>query len=210
MEIRNDSFKAQPARHHADFTRPNREAIERGTPGVDDIRAQQARAKAEQAARMEAAEAKESAQRIEAARAVHAERLTAARLYEGRKVSAPAAETVDTVDIAPDVADADAAERARMADEALEAERASGARDQLALQAQRAEAARALLSERAGGARDQLALSETSMRLRADAQPADEAARAERVAELKALFQQGRLNTDELVARASYNLLSGE
>ena len=207
MEIRNNSFKAQPAKHIADFTRPNREAIERGTPGVDDIRAQQARAKAEQAARLEAAEAKELAQRIDAARNVHAQRVAAARRTGERSGTAA---TEDTLDIAPDVAEADQAERAGMAREALEAERAAGARDQLALQAQRAEAARALLAERAGGARDKLSLSETSLRLRADAQPADEAARAERVAELKALFQQGRLNTDELVARASYHLLSGE
>jgi anti-sigma28 factor (negative regulator of flagellin synthesis) len=78
-----------------------------------------------------------------------------------------------------------------------------------ALLAERAAAAR-LVSERAAGARDKLSLSETSLRLRADAQPADDAARAERVAELKSLYQQGRLNTDELVARAAYHMLSGE
>jgi anti-sigma28 factor (negative regulator of flagellin synthesis) len=209
MEIRNNSFKAQPAKNAADFTRPNREAIERGTPDVEDIRAEQARAKAQHAARMEAAEAKETAQRIDAARAVHSERVSKARVVEERK-SAAAAPAGDVVDIAADVAGADPAERARMADEAQESERALGARDQASLQAQRAEAARALLTDRASGARDKISLSETSMRLRADAQPSDEAARAERVAELKAHFQQGRLNTDELVARAAYHMLSGE
>lgn len=202
MEIRNNSFNAQPAKKVADFTRPNREAIQRGTPDVEDIRAEQARAKAQHAARMEAAEEKQAAQRIDAARAVHAERVANARQVEERR---SATATGDVVDIAPDQA-----ERARRTDEALESERALGARDQLALQAERAEAARALLSDRASGARDKLSLSETSIRLRADVQPNDEAARAERVAELKANFQQGRLNTDELVARAAYHMLSGE
>jgi hypothetical protein len=192
MEIRNNSFKGQPARNQADFTRPNREAIERGTPDVEDIRAQQARARAEHAARMEAAEAKENAQRIDAARSVHAERVASARVVEQR---AGAASSQDVVDIAADVAQADDVERERMAGQALLAERAAAAR---------------LVSERAAGARDKLSLSETSLRLRADAQPADDAARAERVAELKSLYQQGRLNTDELVARAAYHMLSGE
>lgn len=205
MEIRNDSFEAQPAKRIADFTRPNREAIKRGTPGIEDIRAQQARAKAEHAARMEAAEGKELAQRIDAARTVHAQRLSGARRADD--ATQPAA---DTVEIAPDAVEAERADLARTATEELEAERASGARDQLSLQTERAEAARALLAERAGAARDKLSLSDTSLRLRADAEPADGSARAERVAELKALFQQGRLNTDELVARASYHLLSGE
>lgn len=192
MEIRNNSFKGQPARNQADFTRPNREAIERGTPDVEDIRTKQARARAEHAARVEAAEAKENAQRIDAARNVHAERVASARVVEQR---AGAASSQDVVDIAADVAQADDVERERMAGQALLAERAAAAR---------------LVSERAAGARDKLSLSETSLRLRADAQPADDAARAERVAELKSLHQQGRLNTDELVARAAYHLLSGE
>lgn len=192
MEIRNNSFKGQPARNQADFTRPNREAIERGTPDVEDIRAKQARARAEHAARVEAAEAKENAQRIDAARNVHAERVASARVVEQR---AGAASSQDVVDIAADVAQADDVERERMAGQALLAERAAAAR---------------LVSERAAGARDKLSLSETSLRLRADAQPADDAARAERVAELKSLHQQGRLNTDELVARAAYHMLSGE
>lgn len=207
MEIRNNSSRPQPARNQADFTRPNREAIERGTPDVADIRAELARSKAQHAARMEAAEQKEHAQRIEAARNVHAQRVAGARSAEQRAAAAPAPAS-DSVEIAADVAGASQAERARMANEALETERAQGARDQLALQAERAEAARAL-ADRAQGARDQLALSETGLRLRAGAQGADEA-RAERVAELKALFQQGRLNSDELVARAAYHLMSGE
>lgn len=207
MEIRNDSFKAQPAKNQADFTRPNREAIERGTPDTEDIRAETARAKADQAARMEAAEAKQTAQRIDAARVKHAERVASARQLEQRKAATAGG---DVVDIAPELAGADQAARARLADEALESERAQGARDQLALQAERAGAARAKLSDRASAARDELSLSETSLRLRADAQPSDDTARAERVAELKARFQEGSLNTDELVAQAAYHMLSGE
>lgn len=193
MEIRNNSFKGQPARNPADFTRPNRDAIERGTPSVADIRAEQARAKAAQAARLEAAQEQQKAERIDAARNVHAERVGAARQVEQRKADALPA---DVVDIGPEVAQADATEGERQAGQALVAERALAARE--------------VLADRAAGARDKLSLSDTSLRLRADVQPDGEAARAERVSELKSLYQQGRLNTDELVARAAYHMLSGE
>lgn len=207
MDIRNTPSSPKPSGHNlADFTRPNRDAIERGTPDVEDIRAQLARTKAQQAARQEAADEKQLAQRIDAARSTHAERVAAARQKEARKAGAQG----DVVDIDPAVADASGAEREQMAEEARLAERAQNARNQIAEEARRAFSARGQLAERAEGARDKLSLSDTSLRLRADAQPADEASRAERVAELKSLFQQGRLNTDELVARAAYNLLSGE
>ena len=207
MDIRNTPSSPKPSGHNlADFTRPNRDAIERGTPDAADIRAKLARTRAEQAARLQAAEEKQLAERIDSARAVHAERIDAARQTEARKDAAGG----DVVDIDPAVADVASEERADLAAQAELAERAEAARDQLALEGRRAFNAREALGQRAANARDELSLSETSVRLRADAQPADEASRAERVAELRSLYQQGRLNTDELVARAAYNLLSGE
>lgn len=38
----------------------------------------------------------------------------------------------------------------------------------------------------------------------------DSAARSERLSEIKSLYEQGKLNTDELVARAAHRMLGGE
>lgn len=212
MEIRSNSFDASKPPQKADITRPNRDSIERGTPdaaSADDVRAQVARNKAAQAARSEAAAEKNKAQRIDAARATYAERMGNARPTE----PAPgAAQAADVIDIRPEVAEASQAERAQLARESMLAERAGGARDQIALTSQRADGARVQLFERGENARDKVSLSDTSMRLRADAAlPSHEdPARAEHVAELRSLHQQGRLNTDELIARAAFHMLSGE
>ena len=89
---------------------------------------------------------------------------------------------------------------------ATKAERAHRARDK---RFDRIANAREKVLERLGNTADKVSLSETTLRLRADIEPADPT-RTERLAELRSQVQQGTLNTDELIARAAFKLLSGE
>jgi hypothetical protein len=224
MEIRSNSFDAsrQPPLS-ADITRPIRDSIERGTPepaDAEDVRAQVARNKAELAARMEAAAKQLAGERAKGAREKHAERLANARTKAND--SAPVAQAADVVDIRPEAASVSQAERAQNARESMLADRAQHVRDSMHLVSERAENARAVQhraeaarevhGDRAEQARDKVSLSDTGLRLRAHAarDEREDAVRAERVDELRTLHRQGRLNTDELIARAAYHLLSGE
>jgi len=214
MEIRSNSF--DPAHRpfpQGDITRPNRETIERGTPepiDADDVRAHLARHKheaLEKAKRAKAARAEhetdEKAQRATAARGKHelAEnadriRLARARAQGGDEQSPESARDPVEIRSGP----ARQAEQARSAQEGLIAQRAHAARERYEAQE---------THERAMAARDKLSLSDTTLRLQAEVAPA-ESARGERIAELRALHQTGALNTDELIARAAFKLLSGE
>ena len=206
MQIRSNSYDpSQRPFPQADITRTNREAIDRGTPEPDsakDVRARLARHKheaAEKADRAQAArqrhEDAEKAQRATAARQKHeaAEKSNRARLARERDQGQG-----DRVDL--ETGGASRNEQARSLQESLIAQRASAAR-------QKHEAAE--VSQRAQAARDKLSLSDTTLRLRSAVAP-DDAARSERLAELRGLHQAGALNTDELIARAAFKLLSGE
>lgn len=204
MDIRNNPSSPKPSHHNvADFTRPNRDAIERGTPDVEDIRERIASAKAQQLEK-----------RIGEARDKHADRVMAARRNLRAEGTSDSGDVLDidpaVAEIDPAAAEIDGLERDPAAEQSRVAARAQAARDKLAENARRALAAREQLADRAQDARDKLSLSDTSIRLRAAAQPSDETSRAERVAELKELYQAGRLNSAELVGRAATNLLSGE
>ena len=213
MEIRSNSFDpAQRPPAQADITRPNRDTIERGTPEPatgEDVRARLARQRheaAEKAERAKAARAKheadEKSQRAAAARGRHeaaerANRIRMARLRASAQDGGPTspAARADTVEIG-----STQAEQANSVQANLIAERAQAARG-------RHEAAET--HQRAMAARDRLSLSETTLRLQADAAPGNNPG-SERVAELRALHQAGALNTEELIARAAFKLLSGE
>ena len=212
MEIRSNAFEpARPSLPSADITRPNRETIERRTPepsNPEDVRARLAQQKQVLAERAAAARQAQLAERAQNAReTLKAQRVANARAQLAGEDAAVRPAAADSGEAAPG---ASQAERAASVREALLAERAQNARAKKL--SERAQGAReSLLQQRIEGARDKVSLSETSLRLRAQAaREPDGAERAERVSELRALHQQGALNTDELIARAAYKMLSGE
>ena len=64
---------------------------------------------------------------------------------------------------------------------------------------------------RASAARDKLSLSDTTLRLQADAATSEgEDVGSRNLAEIRKRVENASLNTDELIAKAAYKLLSGE
>jgi anti-sigma28 factor (negative regulator of flagellin synthesis) len=200
MEIRSNSF--EPLRrgaNPADITRPNRETIDKSTPeprSPEDVRAHLAEERREadlRSQRLQAAREKR-ADRVHNARDKRIERFGNALAKHSGQEEAPAAtpQRSDSIDIEDGIAS--------------KAERAHRARDK---RFDRIANAREKVLERMGSTSDKVSLSETTLRLRADIEPADPT-RAGRLAELRSQVQQGTLNTDELIARAAFKLLSGE
>ncbi len=128
---------------------------------------------------------------------IEAQRIAAAREAYVSKRAQLARDKMERVQDAREKA----AERPSLARETYLAERAQNARDVLAGKNSQDDA-------------DRISLSETSLRLRAHAaragQGAEDESRAARIAELRARHESGDLNTDELIARAAFKLLSGE
>ena len=197
MEIRSNSF--EPLRrgaNPADITRPNRETIDKSTPAPkssEDVRTRLSDERREadlRSERLQAARAKR-ADRIRNAREKRIERFGKALAKHSVQEETPKAtpSRADSVELSEGIA--------------TKAERAHNARDK------RFERIANALARHPENGADKVSLSETTLRLRADIAPGDPA-RADRVAELRSLHEQGTLNTDELIARAAFKLLSGE
>ncbi len=203
MEIRSPSNEpSRPAQSASDITRLNREAIRKRMPeplDAEDMRAELARQQEQEAQRIAAARQAYKAERAQNAREKRSERAHDARekaLASQDQVRAASADPAEAPAGQPS-----RAERLQNAREAYLAERAQNARDVLA-------------AKGAQDSTDRISLSETSLRLRAHAarggQGVEDETRAARIAELRELHQSGSLNTDELIARAAFKLLSGE
>ena len=211
MEIRSNFEPPRRPYPQADITRPNRDTIERQTPEPatgEDVRANAARQKHEArelAKRIKNARQKMKAddpgysKRAHAARVKHeeAEKANRIRMARERAVNQEdAAPRADSVEIAGTPVDiSQRAHNARAKYEAAESRH-------------RYEAAE--VRARASAARDKLSLSDTTLRLQADAASSEGSGEESRIAELRRRVENASLNTDELIAKAAYKLLSGD
>lgn len=210
MEIRSNAFNA-PKNHRLDITLPNRESIAAGKPdpvSPEDVRARGAEQRQIAKERIEGArdKAQQLAERAKNARSIRSERIANARSLRAERSEGARRQAVAAPADEARPVDLERAERPAVS----QAERAADVR--AAQLAERAQGAREHRADRIGNARDQVELSETSMRVRARgserAQLASE--KAQRLHELRGQFEAGTLNTDELIAKAAFKMLSGE